>query len=1418
MTRLTELALRQPAITFLVTLAVLVGGIWAAMDLNQELVPAVEFPQATVLTVWPGASADQVTREVVQPIEDALEGIADVDVVEVSANASDSFAAVTVRAEYGTTQAELSDAIQKQLDTVDLPDGVEEPEIVLFSFSDLPVVQASIRAGSEDIDPVELRRLIEDEIVPEIESAEGVSQVTLAGGQDEKITLTLDRDKMAAAGVTAESIRSMLAANNISFPVGDLKADGRSIPLQVSHRIQTESDLAALVLTGGGSAPGGPGGPGAVAGGPAGAGRPGGPPAAGGTSGGQSTAGAATSPGTAGQAPGTAGQPSGVAASGAPTSTGTITGTLAQSGALDASGRASAGGPRVQVVVVSDGDTLIGLSERYGVSPELIRQANGLEGDLLLAGSVLRIPVAADDEALPDLWRVLGAERAGEITPELLARALAEMPTAVSGLTAAQLLALPPATVRQLPLPLVSRQPDAVRQALINRMGILPTATPGPTPQAARAPSGARLLSPERQAEAGDGVVTLGDVAVITREAEGAKAINRTDGQTSLSLLVFKEQGANTVTAVEDVLARVETLKADDKLDGIEWNIIFEQATFIEESLSGVVNEGLLGSLLAILVILIFLNFSVRATLIIAVSIPLSILSALLLMRFQGLTLNLLTLAGLTIAIGRVVDDAIVVIENIYRHIQRGDEDRLTSVIKGTREVATAITAATLVTVAVFLPLGFVGGITSEFFLPFALTTTYALLASLIVAVTVVPLLASRLLKRESMPESSETWLQRVYTPVLTWGLDHRLVTLLLATAFFVASLALVGLIDRTFLPSFGEPAIQVEMALPPGTALATTDAVARQVEERLMEQAEIGSVETTVGRGGAAFGQFSGGDGARAYFFANMDEDGGDGAEDEGVLDRWLKKGPDADAVAETLRDDLGAIGDAAVKAGLIAAGTPVTFTVTAGAAGGPQGNLYDLQVKSDDDAKLREANALIVAALADPSNWEDQGYDEIPIINLESNLTEARDVIGVEVDPAAAILKGLTAVQVALALRGTMEGQELGKVELIGPEGAETLAVVARYPTEGMDSVAALQDFAVEGPAGAVPLGEIATIRERPGPVQITRVNGRRAALIKGEITSEDTFGVSDAAAAIIADLDLEQALGEDVVEVGAGVESRQQREGFRDMLIALPISIIVVYMIMVVTFGSLLHPFTILFSLPFALSGALVGLALTGRPISISSLIGMMMLIGIVTTNAIVLVDLVQQYRARGMDARDALIRAGRTRVRPIIMTAVATVIALVPLAIGLTEGALIASELATTVIGGLITSTLLTLIVVPVIYSLLDGLSSRGREPVAAPPDGGGPAGWEGTADLVEDPAAVGAGAVAAEAGGGAAGGVAGTAATASAASAARSDTSTSIKLPETDAVALTLGETTGTPVPPPGVPRLLDTGEVPVVSG
>lgn len=1390
MTRLTRLALAHRSITVLLTIALVVAGLAAARNLQQELIPAVEFPQATVVLLWPGASAEEVTRSLVEPVESALEGIDDVEVVELASNASESFASVTVRAEYGTSQEVLREAIEQRLDTVDLPDGAEDPEVVLFSFSDLPVLQASIRAEGADADPAALQSLIEASILPEIEGIEGVSEAAATGGREEKVYLTLDTEKMDEAGISVDTIRNLLAANDVSFPAGTLQADGRSIPLLVGRRIRSEDELRDLVLsTGAGGASAG----GFAGGMPGGASAAGGRPGAGPASGGRTAApgapgpardtgaptgdGSAEAPGEAAEAPvGPFPLPAALAPLGLLT-TDDLTGDIIRqlerqdpallrqvadeviaslpAGAVDALppdavaalpedvraelmarvGRAGASSPaaeggagldtgRVRVVTVAPGEDLPKLAARLGVDPELIRRSNGLAGDSLVPGSVLRVPLpAAGDDRLPPVWQGLGALRAGDVSPLVLALALENEPDAVASLSPGQLLALPPETVRQLPLPFLARQPEAVRQALLDRMTLIPT--PAPTPEAALpgAP-GPRLLSPMRQAgdegeDSSDAnAIRLGDIATVSREPEPAETINRSDGQPSLGLIVFKDREANTVSVVEAVLDKLEELQEEPALEGVTVNVVFEQGSFIEESLAGVRNEGLLGAILAIIVILIFLDFSWRATLISAVSIPLSIIVALLLMDLQGLTLNILTLAGLTIAIGRVVDDTIVVIENIYRHIQRG-EDRLQAVIEGTREVATAITAATLVAVAVFLPLGLVGGITSEFFLPFALTTAYALLASLVVALTIVPLMADWLLRRRGEGEERETWLQRIYTPTLAFVLDHRFLTLAVAFLLFLGSLALLPFIDRTFLPSFGEPSVTVEMALPPGTDLETTDRVAGRVEAVLGANAEIGTVETTVGRGGQFFGEFAGADAARAFFFAAMAED----EEEQGVLDRWLAESTDPEEVADALRDALRALPDTLAADGLLAAGTPITFTVSAGAAGGPQANRYDLQVRGEDEESLRQANALILAALAEPEHWEDRGYDEVPIINLSSNLSEAREQLSVEVDPAAALARGLTTVQVALALRQAIEGQEVGEVELAGADGADTLAVVVRYPEDGLDSVTALEDYEIQSPSGPVRVGDVARVATGPGPVQISRVDGERAALITGEIRSNDTFGVLDDAQAIVDDLDLDEALGEGEVEVGAGVESRQQREGFRDMLIALPISIIVAYIIMVITFGSLIHPFTILFSLPFAVSGALAALAITGRPISLSSLIGMMMLIGIVTTNAIVLVDLVQQYRERGMDAREALMRGGRTRLRPIVMTAVVTVAALIPLAIGLTEGALIASELATTVIGGLVSSTLLTLVVVPVVYSLLDGLASRGRAPAPLPPEPG-----------------------------------------------------------------------------------------------
>jgi multidrug efflux pump subunit AcrB len=1205
MIRLTRVALEHTPITLLLMVLVLVGGVVAVDSIQQELIPNIEFPLATVITVWPGASAEEVAHSVTEPIEDAVRSLRDVAVVSVSSRTSDSFSVVTVRADYGTRKDELRDEVDRALRRVTLPEEAAEPDVLMLDFSAIPV--ASVSASAE-MELEDLQHLVSGRVVPVLEAIDGVGQVSLVGGGTDELLITVDQEKMDAAGVSVATIRSVLGANNLTLPSGTVAADGESIPLLVSHRITSEDALRAMVLV---------------------------PP--------------------------------------------------------DANGGEAAphGAPR---------------GAPAGPEP---------------------VPPADDEQALPVVWGVLGAQRAGDITPEMMELAVAQLPDAVDALTAGQLLALPVATLARVPLQTIERQPPDVLANLAARVGQalageIPDQEPGaPTDQEApdepqdREPGAPTDLEPPDAPPAG--VVTIGDVATVTRVTKGASTINRTDGQPSLGIVVSKEQSANTVTVVNEVLEALDQL--DDELD-IAFNVVFEQGTFIEESLAAVRNEGLLGAVFAVLVILIFLSFSVRSTVVIALSIPLSLLFALLVMRAQGLSLNLLTLGGLTIAVGRVVDDAIVVLENVFRHIQRG-EDKLASVIEGTREVATAITSATLVAVAVFLPLGFIGGLTREFFLPFALTTTYALLASLVVALTVVPVLMRSLLSREVLPEERETWLQRLYTPSLEWALDHRLLTLALAIAFFLVSMLPLRAIPQTFLPDFGEPSMTVDVSMPPGTDIETTDVFAREVEAILFADADVATVETTVGRGGQVFGQAAGDDTARASFFATF-VPVQQGLWDRLTADETVDPVAVADRTRAALRDAIGS--------------RPVTVTVSTSAGTGFDSGSFDLQIQSEDEEALGEATELVLAALADPVNWEreenwldlfraddDDEPAVVPIINMKSNLADARPVLVVSVDAAAALDRGLTTAGIGLALRDVLEGKDVGEVELTEEDGSPTLPLRVVYPGDTIDSLEALERYPVSGAQGAVPLGEVATVSREPGAVEIRRIDGERAALITGEITDEDSFGVIATAQRIVDDLDLDRRFGESVVTVGAGIESAQQQEGFRDTAAALPVSILIVYLIMVVTFRSLVHPFTILLSLPFAASGAVLGLWVTGRALSVSSLIGLMMLIGIVVANAIVLIDLTQQYRARGMDARTALVRSGRTRLRPILMTAAATVLALLPQALELSgKGGLVASELATTVIGGLVTSTLLTLIVIPVVYSLLDSASRLGSRGGHTPP--------------------------------------------------------------------------------------------------
>jgi HAE1 family hydrophobic/amphiphilic exporter-1 len=553
----------------------------------------------------------------------------------------------------------------------------------------------------------------------------------------------------------------------------------------------------------------------------------------------------------------------------------------------------------------------------------------------------------------------------------------------------------------------------------------------------------------------------------------------------------------------------------------------------------------------------------------------------------RTVTLNIMTLSGMTVAIGRVVDDSIVVLENSFRFIQKGG-DRRTAVLNGTREVAIAIFASTATTVAVFLPLGLLGGIIGSFFLPFGMTVTYALAASFVVAITVVPALTFTLISVEHIPEEKETTMQKAYTPPLEWVLRHRGITMAIASVLFLGSLYLMSTLPQSFIPGFGEPTVNVGVTLPNGAQMAETDALVREFEEAMGELEGIERLQTETGSGGG-FESFFGGGGINQGQ-ANLTVS----VEDQEMLGEVTNKVREE---AESIFGEDNATVSAASQTGFSGFGLIVT------------GDSLDELLPVVDDVKEAIGSVDI----------DDDGIPDI--VNVSSNIDQA-------------------------AL---------------------------------------------------------------PGDSTIIRVDGRPAISFSGELETENTLGVTNLAKQAVSDMQNLPA----GVEVTEGFESEQQTQGFRQMITAIAYSIVIVYIIMALTFKSLIHPFTILFSLPFAVVGASLALFISGSVLGISSMIGLMMLVGIVVTNAIVLLELVQQLRKRGEGAHDALVLGGRTRLRPIWMTALAAALALTPLALSDESGAIIASELAITVIGGLLVSTFLTLLVVPVVYSLFDDLGSKFR---------------------------------------------------------------------------------------------------------
>jgi HAE1 family hydrophobic/amphiphilic exporter-1 len=1027
-----------------------VAGIVSWGNLQQELLPDIDFPVVTVIAPYPGAGAADVAEQVAKPIEQSIAGVPRLE--QMRSTSANSLALVVAQFSFGTDVKETLADIEANIKSAGLPESVE-PNVSALNINQSPVIIASIAATSEDgLDAA--ADIARNEIVPEVSAIEGVASVDLTGGLETQVLVTLDPDKTAAAGLSVNQIVGILQANNLTFPSGQLPADGQKIPVSTTGAFTSIDEIRNLV---------------------------------------------------------------------------------------------------------------VGFSQ--------------------------------------------------------------------------------PTTVPTQP----TTDPS--------QTGTIPTPSAAPTQPIAPTP------------------IALGQVASVEAADVATTGYARTDGQPSLTLTVTKTAPANTVTVAESVEATLDEIAAAHPAE-LTVTVVSDLSTFIKESRDGLLREGGLGAIFAVITIFLFL-FSLRSTLVAAISIPLSVLTALVIMSATGISLNIMTLGGLAVAIGRVVDDAIVVLENIYRHRALG-EDRLTAVTNGPREVAGAITASTLTTVAVFLPIGFVGGLVSQFFLPFALTVTFALLASLVCALTVVPVLAYMFIDRVklSVDESGEPvnsiWI-RAYVPTIRAALRNRwtkLAALGISAVLFVLSFSLVPLIPTQFINAGSEKILQVKVIPPEGASSEAVLEQAIEAETILLAQPQAELVQTSVpGEGEAGF----------ATIVAAL-------------------QGQPANSATITVRLDPSV--DLAEQTTLLSeALTPVKtdgYDINISEAAGFTSNNLTVIVSAEDPALVESTSETVVTALSDNPD----------LINLQSDAVKASPEIRVTVDPNRAIAVGTTAAQVAGNVREALVATTATTVTF--DETGRT-DVIVRYPPDAVTSVASVEAIPV-GTVTKVPLGMVATVEEIAVQGSITRIDEQPAASITAEIVSGDTGGVSIAVQEELDTLSASGAIPAGVSVTLAGV-TEQMNEAFGGLFYSMGIAILLVYMMMVLAFNSLITPFIIMFSLPLATIGAFPALYLTGRPIGVSALIGFLMLIGIVVTNAIVLLDLVERKRREGMPTNEALVEGGKTRVRPILMTAIATILALIPLAAGFNEGSIIAAELGTVVIGGLFSSTFLTLIVVPVVYSLLDGARQR-----------------------------------------------------------------------------------------------------------
>ena len=799
--------------------------------------------------------------------------------------------------------------------------------------------------------------------------------------------------------------------------------------------------------------------------------------------------------------------------------------------------------------------------------------------------------------------------------------------------------------------------------------------------------------------------VYLRDVATVTRGYKDREAITRVDGREAIELAVYKEGDANTVLLADGVKARIKELSGNLP-EGTEIRTVYDQSTFIAAAIGEVKESALIGGLLAILVLYAFLR-DARATLISSIAIPVSVLGTFVLMYAFDLSLNIMSLGGIALAVGMLVDNAVVVLEAIVRNQEHGMERR-EAARRGTQEVAMAVTAATLTSVAVFFPMVFITGVAGQLFRDQSLTVTFALSFSLLVALTLVPMLAAGREPREATAaaaapakssrfrrivesglggiaslarrvshwvaaffrlalsplvratQAANHWAETRYPGAITWALAHPGKTIGAAAALFLFTLGVIApRLGTELIPQMSQGEFNVDLRLTPGNPLEQTD---RSMLAAQRASADLGNV-------------------ALAYSVAGtgnrLDANPVDAGENTGRLSITLTKGArraDEDAAMSRLRgslEDLPGVQYRFSRPALFSMSTPLEVVVSG----------YDLD-RLQAAAEQVRARMLADPRFADVKTTVEAGNPEIQVVFDQERATQ----LGLEVRDIADRL--VNSVRGEVATRYKMRDKQID--------------VLVRSVDTRASSIEEVRNLIVNpGSDHPVTLSAVADVRLAVGPAEVRRIGQERVAVVSANLAGGDLGSAVSA---------LQQIVSEVTLPVGTTAflsgQSEEMKDSFRSLQFVLLLAIFLVYLVMASQFESLIHPFVILFTVPLAMTGAIWALWLTNTTVNVVAYIGLIMLVGIVVNQSIVLIDAVNQARERGLPKHDAIIEAGRLRLRPILITKLTTILGLLPMALGLGEGAEVRAPMAITVIGGVLLTTFLTLLVIPVVYSVLD----------------------------------------------------------------------------------------------------------------